>query len=209
MAVGVVVGIISVVAIVRPLVGTFTSREYLVPNHLSLHLSRARYTVYERSGSRSGLTVHAGAVTIDPSQVVVTGPSGEPVYVFQDGDTETIQRGSVVYTGAVQFDAPASGTYDVQLSTRVTTVVIARSLFDAIHSVLGWFGAGAIGAIVFILGLVLLIVGATRRGRTRRALQPGWGQPPYWGQPPPYGAPPQYGAPPPGPPDDPWAAPPG
>ena len=223
MALGAVIGIASVIAIVVPLVGTFTSAEYPVPtvSPLHLHLRHARYTVYERTGSRSAFGIRPGVITIDSTQVSVRGPAGEPVYVFPDRDTETITRGSAVYTGAVQFDVPTTGDYDVRISPRrATSVVIARSLTDAVRSVLVWFGTAAIGGILLVAGLVMLIVGATRRGRARRALQTGYGQLGWgqgWGTPPQYGPPPQYGAPPgyapppapgPSPPDDPWAPPP-
>jgi hypothetical protein len=229
---GAVIGIASAIAVTVPLVGTFTSREYGAPAHLSLHLRHARYTVYELSGSRSGLGIHPGPVTIEPWQVIVTDPDGRPVSVDFPRTTEVINRDSTVYTGAVQFDAPTSGTYDIRLKTAATTrVLITRSLADAVRSVLVWIGTGAVGAVIFIAGLVMLIVGMTRRGRARRATQVGWGQPawghsgygqpqwgqPQWGQPqsqypPPAYPPPQYpppAAPPPppnGPPaDDPWA----
>jgi hypothetical protein len=212
MVLGAVIGIASVIAIVIPLVGTFTSAEYPVPtvSPLHLHLRHARYTVYERSGSRSAFGIRRGVITIDSTQVSVRGPAGESVYVFPDSHTETITRGSAVYTGAVQFDVPTTGDYDVRISPRLaTSVVIARSLTDAVRSVLVWVGTAVIGGILFLTGLVMLIVGATRRGRARRALQMGYG-PVGWGQPG-WGPPPSYGPPPsPGPsqPDDPWAPPP-
>ena len=62
MALGVVIGIASVIAIVVPLVGTFTSTVYTVPGDIQLHLKHARYTVYQHSGTRSGF----GSVRRDP-----------------------------------------------------------------------------------------------------------------------------------------------
>lgn len=231
---GAVVGIASAIAVTVPLVGTFTSREYAAPTHLSLHLRDARYTVYERSGSRSGLGINPGPVTIEPSQVTVTDPGGRQVFVFRPSTIETITRDSTVYTGAVQFDAPTNGNYDIRLTTAPTRVLITRSLSDAVRSVLVWIGTGAVGGVLFVAGLVMLIVGVTRRSRARRATQVGWGQPgwgqpaygqPAWGQPqygqppsqspPPAYPPPQYPPPPPAsppppppdnaPPHDPWA----
>jgi hypothetical protein len=207
MVVGAMIGIASVIAIAIPFVNTFNSREYPVPTHLSLHLKHGRYTVFEFTGNRSGFNFGTGSgnVTIDPSQVKVTAPDGEPVFVFRDASSETLNRGSTQYTGAVQFDARTSGNYDVRLATRrATAVVITLSVEDTIRSVLVWFGTGALGGILLVAGLVMLIVGLTRRGRARRATRVGWGQPsgqpawgqPAWGQPawgqPPWGAPPQY-----------------
>ena len=204
MVVGAVIGFASVIAIAIPIVNTLTSREYPVPTHLSLHLRPERYTVFERTGSRSGFSFSSGSghVTIDPSQVTITAPDGENVFVFQAVNNDTITRGSNEYTSAVEFDAPTSGNYDIRLSTRTSTwVVITRSVPDTIRSVLVWFGIGAVGGIMLVAGLVMLIMGVTRRGRARRATQVGWGQP-VWGQPswgaqyPPMPYPPaQYGPP--------------
>jgi len=215
LVVGGLIAVVSAVLVVIPLVGTFTSRAYATPIHLSLHLHHARYTVFERSGTRSGFgSINSGLVTIDPSQVTVRDPDGQSVFVFRPGTTETITRNSAVYTGAVQFDAPKTGNYDIQLQTAIpTTVLITRSLGDAIRSVLVWIVTGAVGAIMLVGGLVMLIVGVTRRGRARRATQFGWAQPGYgqpgygqpvygqpgwgpdgWGQPPPY-PPAQYPTP--------------
>jgi hypothetical protein len=185
LVVGAVIAIVAAVAITIPLVGTFTSREYAAPTPLPLrlHLHHARYTVYEHSGSNAGFGIRPGVVTLDPSEVTVTAPDGERVFVFRIGHTETITRHGDVYTGAVQFDAPTTGDYEIRLTNpNFTTVLITRSLGDAIRSVLGWIVAGAFGAIILVAGLVMLIVGVTRRGRARRATQLGWGQP-GWGQP--------------------------
>jgi hypothetical protein len=232
MVVGTMIAIASVIAIAIPLVNIFSSREYAVPvpQPISIHLEHARYTVFERTSSGSGFSLggSSGRVTIDPSQVTVTAPDGTAVYVFPAVKDETVHRGSTEYKGAVQFDAPMVGDYRVRLSTRiVTSVIIVRSVEDTIRSVLVWFGTGAVGGVLLIAGLVMLIVGITRRGRARRASQFGWGQPawgqPGWGQPQwgapqyppaPYGPPPQYPPPQypppaaPDPPDDPWAPPP-
>src|SRR5262249_37759294 len=51
--VGLAIAFVSVVAIVIPLLGTFTSSSYAVPGDLRLHLHHARYTVYQHTGSRS------------------------------------------------------------------------------------------------------------------------------------------------------------
>jgi hypothetical protein len=222
MILGAVIGIASIVAFTVPLVRTFSSSAHSVPSHFPIHLRHARYTVFERTSETSGFsfgTRPTGRVTIEPSQVTVTAPDGEPVFVYQARNGDTMSRGSNEYTSAVQFDAPMGGTYDVRVSSRApTAVIVTRSLRDVIRSVLVWFGTGAVGGIILIAGLVMLIVGITRRSRARRATQAGWGQPawgqPAWGAqypPPPYGPPPQYPpapyGPPPQDPPDPWAPP--
>lgn len=220
MVVGAVVGIASIVAIAVPLVRTFTASAHSVPSHFPIHLRHARFTVFERTSFHSGFgcaTCPSGQVTIEPAQVSVTAPDGEQVFVFQARNDETMSRGSDEYKSAVQFDAPMSGYYDVRLSPRNPTwVIITRAPRDVIRSVLVWFATGAVGGSILVAGLVMLIVGVTRRGRARRATQVGWGQPP-WGQPAwgtqypppqyapqyppaPYGPPPQYPPAPYGPP---------
>jgi hypothetical protein len=213
MVLGVVIGIASVIAIVVPLVGTFTSPVYTVPGDFQLHLKHARYTVYQHSGTRSGFGSRRDAFLnqIPPSSVRVTAPDGSLVPLSFDDNGETITRGSAIYSGSLVFDAPAGGTYDIRFdNTSTTTVIIARSIRDAIRSVIVWFGTAALGGILLVTGLVLLIVGATRRGRARRAAlmgygqvgygqagygQPGWGQP-GWSPPGQYPPPPQYVPPP-------------
>jgi hypothetical protein len=235
MGVGLVIAFVSVVAIAIPLLGTFTSSSYAVPGDLRLHLHHARYTVYQHTGTRSAFGTGSddpSLIRIVPSMVSVRGTDGSFVEVTLDANDETITRGSNVYRGSLEFHTPSDGEYDLTFrNTSPTTVVVARSITDALHSVLAWFATGGIGGLVLICGVVMLIVGATRRGRAKRAMYPGWGPPPGSGPPgswsqwpgpypppgpspqqwtPPSGAPPQYPPsqypPPPGPPP---ATPPG
>jgi len=240
MILGAVIGVASIVAITVPLVKTFTASTYSAPSRFQIHLRHARYTVFERTTFHAGFgcaTCPSGQVTIEPAQVSVTAPDGEPVFVFHGVNSETLDRGSDQYRSAVQFDAPTSGYYDIGLSPRNPTwVIITRAPRDVIRSVLVWFATGAVGGTIFVAGLVMLIVGVTRRGRARRSMQVGWAQPawgqPAWGTqypPAPYGPPPQYPPAPYGPPpqypppqypppypappaapdpEDPWAPPP-
>ncbi len=205
--VGLVVGVVSVVAIAIPLVGAFTSPAYAVPGDLHVHLHHARYTVYQHSGTRSTFgpfTSDRLAIgRIDPSALSVTASDGTNVPVSDDANVETLTCGSAVYTGTLVFNVPADGEYDLAFTnSNATTVVVARSLSDALHDALGWFAAGALGAAVVVGGVAMLIVGATRRGRAKRAGYGGWGAPPPWGWPGPRwgpGPPPPPAGPPPGP----------
>ncbi len=206
--VGIVIAIVSGVLIALPLIGAFTSPAYAVPGDIQVHLRRARYTVYQRSGTKStfgSVRSDPNAIRMDPSALSVRGPDGSTVPVSIDPDIETLTRGSNVYTGALVFDVPAGGEYVLSFQNRIpTTVVVARSLTDALHGALPWFGVGAFGGAVVIAGVVMLIVGATRRGRAKRAMYGGWGAPPPWGWPPP-----QWGPGGPQPPPGQWPPPPG
>jgi hypothetical protein len=208
--IGLVVAVGSVIAIVIPLVGTFASPSYTVPGDLYLQLHHARYTIYQHSGTRStfgSVTSDPSTIPIDPTAVSVTAPDGSTVPVSYDPNRETITRGSNVYSGALEFNVPTAGQYHLTFTNSTsTTVVVARSLSDALHGALKWFALGALGGVFVIGGVVMLIVGATRRGRAQRAQYHPWGAPPPWGWPGPQWGP---GPPPPSPPPPrPWVPPP-
>ncbi len=211
-AVGLVAAIVSAVLITIPLVGTFTSTVYDVPGDFHVHLHDARYTVYQRSGTSSafgGIDRDSSVLRIPPSQVSVTAPDGTIVPISYVSSSERITRGTAVYSSSLEFDAPMNGEYDIRFTNLVPTrVIIVRSIADAVRSVGIWFASGALGGLIFVLGLVMLIVGATRRGRQKRAAYMGWAG--YGGGP--YGSPgAQWGTPgvtQPYPPQYPPAAPP-
>jgi len=232
-AVGLLIGIVAVVAIVIPLVGVFTSDVYTVPGVIHLHLKDTRYTVYQRSGERSpfGITNPDNSIVrITPAALTVTAPDDSTVPVDYDSRSESISRGSDEYTSTLTFDPPSSGDYTLQFTNRPpTTVIVARSVSDAIRGVAVWFGVGAIGGLLLVVGIVMWIVGAVRRGRAKRAAYaaawgaaPGWygpnpqwappagapGYPPAYPPPAQYPPPPQQYPPPPPPPPPPPAEPP-
>jgi hypothetical protein len=212
--VGLVIAFVSVIAIVVPLLGTFTSSSYAVPGDLRLHLHHARYTVYQFTGTRSPFgssSSDSSVIRIDPSMLSVRGIDGSFVQVAFDANDETITRGSNVYRGTLEFHVPSDGEYDLTFTNaRPTTVVVARSIADALQSVVAWFAIGAIGGAIVIAGVIMLIIGSTRRGRAKRAMYPGWGPPPGSVPPWPGPYPPQPGPYPPqwSPPGAPGASPP-
>jgi uncharacterized membrane protein YidH (DUF202 family) len=220
--IGVVIAAISVIIIVIPLVGTLTSPSYAVPGDIRVHLRHANYTVYQHTGTRSTFgSTHDDnppAIRMAPSALAVTAPDDSSVPVEFDGNDETLTRGSNVYSGALTFRVPSSGEYDLTFTNPTpTTVVIARSLSDAVRSVAAWFAGAALGAAIAVGGVIMLIVGMVRRGRAKRAMYGGWGPPPGSGPPwpgpyppqqyPPQQYPPQWGGPP-GPPGPPTYPPP-
>jgi hypothetical protein len=213
MGVGIVLGIVAAVAIVIPLAGSFTSPVYEAPGSFQMHLHHATYTVYQHTETRSvfgSVQRDVPLVRITPSNLTVTAPDGTIVPVSFTTDVETLTRRTDVYRGTLVFDAPRGGDYVVRFNNpSPTTVIVSRSILDALRGVWPWFGVGALGGALLITGLVMLIVGATRRGRAKRAMYASWGPPPQWGTPQqqPWGTPPQQWSPPPPPP--PGAPPPG
>jgi hypothetical protein len=205
MGVGLVISIISVVVIVVPVFSSFTSPVCTVPGPCEVHLRDARYIVYQRTGTRAifGSSQSGPVERISPALVTVRAPDGSLVPVTYTSKNETITRGSAEYTSSLEFDAPTRGLYQLSVlrdpaNPTTTTVIVARSITDALHGVLAWFGVGALGGLIMVVGLVMLIVGATRRGRAKRA-QYGYGPPQQWGPSPQQWGPPQqqqWGPPP-------------
>jgi len=233
--VGLLIGIVSVVAIVIPLLEVFTSEAYTVPGEIHLHLKDGRYTVYQRTGRRSPFGISSpddSTAPLTPNLLTVTAPDDSTVPVTYDDRTEKITRGSTEYTGSLTFDPPSGGDYVLVFKRVPTTVIVARSVSDAIRGVLVWFGVGALGGAILLAGIVMWIVGAVRRGRAKRAAYaaawgaaPGWyGPNQQWGPPatapgyppgyppgpqPPPAYPPPPAQPPPPPPPPPSESPPG
>jgi hypothetical protein len=192
--VGIVIAIVAVVAIVAPFVGIYSSEVYVNPGEVHLHLKHQRYTVYERS--RALDSVFGGSV-LSPSQLSVTAPDRSTVPVQYASRNETIKRNSAEFHSRLEFEPPASGDYTLEFKPVQTSVIVARSLEDVVRGVLVWFGVGALGGALLVAGLVMLIVGVTRRGRAKRAAYAGWGAPAgtWYGQSPPQWAPPGTAAP--------------
>jgi len=155
---------------------------------------------------------HDQTTTLDPTQVTVTGPDGTQETVGYETVNENITRQGDIYTGAVEFQAPVAGTYQIQITTPgQENVLIARPISQAFGNLLPLVGIGSLGGLLVLVGGVLVIVGSVRRGRAKRAAQwaaPAWAAAPAapgapWGAPAAPGAP--WGAP--AAPGAPWGAP--
>jgi hypothetical protein len=174
MVAGFLLGVVSVGFLVSGWVGGFSEAfagpSYPTPVRVHLRAVPTTYVVYELTGGRfgDGTLDGGGLTTITPDQVRVTAPDGSPVPVSElVGMDQTVTRGSEVYTGAVQFDTPSSGTYLVEIATPGTRVVVGRSLGSALGGPLRWLAGVGSGGLLFLVGLVLLIVGLARRRRDR------------------------------------------
>jgi hypothetical protein len=172
-ALGILIGIIAAVAIIMPFADVFRSDVYPAPGEIHLHLKHQRYTVYQASG----VGAYRG-LGLSPASLTITAPDRSTVPVAYDQRNETIDRNGGQYQSTLVFEPPASGDYTLEFTNQVpTTVVVARSIEDVVRAVLVWFGVGALGGLLLIAGIVMLIVGITRRGRARRVAYAGWGPP--------------------------------
>jgi hypothetical protein len=166
---GLVIGVVGVVKAVAPLVRTLASSpSFATPGAARLHLSSGQFVIYERTGGSFSFSGN-DTTTITPSDVVVTAESDGlrlPVRIVTDN--ERITRNGDAYEGAVRFSTPSAGMYRVEVgATAPGRVVVARSLQDTIRDSLPWWGLALLGGAVAVAGVVMWIVGATRRRRLR------------------------------------------
>ena len=172
-----------------------------LPAHLNRHFDAGTYEVYQRTGTHSGgggftfSTTRRTALT--PLDVTVRSSVGLQVIPEPaTGTTETISRGSASYTGAVTFDIPTSGDYtvDIRAAGGEPEVIVTRSLGGAFKAAAKWLVMFGLGALIAVIGLVLLIVGIVRRNRASRVTSP---YTPAYGAAAGYGGVPTYAAAPP------------
>jgi hypothetical protein len=183
--------------VARESIGALTAPIHTTPMSTSMRMSAGKWTVYERTGSRSGgggITFgENGPVDLAPSDVSVTEPDGNTLDTFPDTQNETINRGSAIFTGAVSFQVPVTDTYTVTVSAPARQVIVTRSLFDGVgNDVALLFLSGGVFAVTFLL-LTLVLV---RQWRRRREQRPPGPPPGFYPPPPPSGYPGAYPPPP-------------
>ena len=122
--------------------------------------------------------------------------TGMAVDVTVASSNLTLGRSSNVYELVAEFTVSESGRYEVTIdSAEQSRAVFGRSIESAPDRVIPWVIMLGVGALVSIIGVVMLITGIVRRSKVKN--QPGYfsaGQPPT-GYPPSAGSP-TYGAPP-------------
>lgn len=173
---GVALMIPTLIAGIVPIVHAVGSpSRFEAPGLARMHLGKGTFLIYEDTGATSigsAFSNNDNGVTFTTDDVKVTAADGTKIDVFERGSTiESVTTGGDRFVGAVRFRTPSAGEYTVQVgSTQQTSYLVARPLTDTIQSVLIWFLLAGAGGIVVVVGIVLLIVGSVRRGRTHRAL---------------------------------------
>lgn len=179
--VGVVLGIVGLVGGLTPFVRAVTesSTRFEAPNLVRIHLDRGPYVVYERTSSSP--FSFDNRVSITASNVTVTDPNGIHVDVFDRDIPESLSNQGDRFIGAVRFDAPTTGEYTIGVhNTPAVTVLVARPFTTTIKQALLWLGIAVLGGLFAVTGIILLIVGSTRRSRARGALAHVVSSPPGW-----------------------------
>jgi hypothetical protein len=172
-AVALVIGVPCVVQAVRPLADVFSGSAHAVPGQIRVDLDPGEHFVYLETTGRDVPT------PLFPGQVTITSPSGRPVAVRGPGAaTQTITRGSDVYTGMVRFTVGEDGEHLIRVATEQPgRAVVAPSLGQTVGRAAGWFAGALAAGLLGALGIVLLIVGMVRRSRAGDAGPPAPGQP--------------------------------
>jgi hypothetical protein len=181
LVVGLILAVPSAIAIGVRTVRALSTPPMTTPGASTRHLTAGTWFVFERTGTKTGLggftITHDHAPTIEPGDVTVTGPDGETPSVNPVTVDETITEGPRIYTAAVQFTVPSTGTYVVRVDTPGSEVLIARPLAQTLRG-MAKYGLGILGgALLVVIGGILLIVGSVRRGRGRSVAPPAhaWG----------------------------------
>ncbi len=170
-------GIIGVVSSASSLVSAFGSPE-TTPTTITRTLDGGTtFVIYELATSGSGTSSDPFDYSVALEDITVTGPGGA-VDVDDPGLTsDTYTSNGDSFVGVAEFDVPTTGSYEVVITTEGATVVLAPA-FSAFGKSLAWLALVGLGALLGLIGIILLIVGAIRRSSSRKA-QTGYGQQGY------------------------------
>jgi hypothetical protein len=166
---GVVGGALFVGSAGADVIRTFTAPIRDTPLDVTIDLDEGTYVVYEQTGAGRGNgpfpSNQAGSVTIAPDTVSVLNQSGESLPVETTTFDETIDRNNSTFTGAVRFTVEESGVHRVLVDGVGQQVIVAPSIASSFGNAIAWLGIVALGALLAVIGLVLLIVGLVRGRR--------------------------------------------
>ena len=172
-------GVLLAGIVIAVICGTFAAVQFVgavrsvtpqrVPGRFQVTLGSGRWDVYQLTGTTSGTSVggvsvtrtYQQAPTIDSSMLTVTGAGGRrlPVQDRSANTVETLQLGSDLYTGVASFQAPGPARYAVTVdSPGPAEVVLARPVLSLFEDALPWLAGALAGALVFLVGLIMLIV---------------------------------------------------
>ncbi len=140
-------------------------------------------TTYSAPGAWS-ITVHdtglvtvfadrSSATPVGPGNITVEAPSGSPVAVdsFAQNVSSTITLGSTTYTGVATFTASEAGVYHIHVAGASGKMLFLPGIGKKLaSSALLSFAGIIIGGLLGLAGVVMLIVGISRR---RQEPQPG------------------------------------
>jgi hypothetical protein len=161
--IGTVVGIggmtEGIVKVVHDIVGPRST----TPADITAHLGSGTWEVYIGDDANQ-------LPILNPRDVTVTSTSGQSIPVRGPGGvSESLSTGGTSYFGQVQFTITQSGEYNIHVGGPPGQhILVSKSLGDVAKNAAIWFVLMGIGIVIGIVGVILLIVGITRRRRVRR-----------------------------------------
>lgn len=181
---GVVLLLVGIVIAVAGFVGLVSTASRLIPGLGTAHTTPAEFTqtfdagttyaVYETATSGSGTPDDPYLGNVAPGDIVVTASDGSTVVVTDAPSfAQTVTSGSRTYVVVATFDPPVTTDYVVSVTTEGSTVVVAPALTEVTRS-LAWLAPLGIGALVGLIGVIVLIAGLVRRSSRQPAAVPGW-----------------------------------
>jgi hypothetical protein len=187
-----VVGLLLVGVSATPIVRAFSSAfvtDFTTPVHTTpfrqvVQLRKGKYLLLESTNSTRQVSPQAVRL-IDSSGIAVAG-------IRQSGGHNTVDRDGDRFVDVVAMTIPHAGYYQLVVADfSQARMIVSRDPADAFASVGRWLLAAGAGALLFVLGFVLLLVGFGRnrqghgrQGHGRQVLvyfgqQPGF-SPPGW-----------------------------
>jgi hypothetical protein len=158
-------------------------RTYNVPVVVTITCRAGDYYVYQQTGSQVSVPgfshSNSGFPTLRPNNVIVTDPDGAHVSTSSGDGSETITEGTWIYSNAVGFHVSDPGEYQVQITgVSSSRVIVAPSLGSEFLRAAAWLILVGVGALIVVVGGVLLIVALVRRSRAKKHAFYGWPYPP-------------------------------
>ncbi len=170
---GIVVAMTGVVTLIRVVIDVFDAPTHRIPGTVLVHLGAGDYVIYEHN-RRADLYDSFGSsrrfiVTIDPSNVRITGPRGSDIPIDTSPSDATLTKGSDRFVSALGFRASTDGTYTLRFDPAESSeVMVQRTFGDQVRHNLGWILAVVGGGLAVVAGVILLVVGIIRRNSARR-----------------------------------------
>lgn len=151
---------IYVVKTVAPL---FNNQVHETPTTYTQQLAAGTYDVYEQSPFlQSGPTLPRRDVSISPASGITAGNGSNSV--------STLVADGVPYLSQFSFDVVTPGDYTIAVASpqgESVSMFVAPSVGSALARNLGWLGLPGGGALLFVVGLLVLIVRGVQRSRLR------------------------------------------
>jgi hypothetical protein len=174
MVLAVVLAATAAVPIVRAfnsaILAGLTAPVQTTPFRQVVELRKGKYLLFESTNSAQQVSPQA-ILLIDSRGVRVTG-------IRRSSGNDMVDRDGEQFVDVVAMTVPHAGYYQLTVSdSSRARMIVSRDPVDAFGSIGGWLLTAGLGALVFVLGFVLLLVGFSRN-------RPGRGQPVlvYFGQ---------------------------